>query len=175
MREIPLTQGKVALVDDEDYERVSRFKWTAFKGRRQRSRSKRIIERERWYAVRRETTPEGQRMVAMHRFILGAKRGAEVDHADTNGLNNRRKNIRLCTRAQNCANQRKLKFYKGRRPTSRYKGVTWNKRSGKWCAQIGYNYKHYHLGLFISEMEAAQAYAERAKQLFGRFARAFDA
>src|SRR6266487_2555210 len=89
MREIPLTQGKVALVDDEDYERVARLSWRAH------------YSKGTWYAE----TGGGEDVVAMHSFILGLPRGSEADHKDRDGLNNCRENIRPATRSNNCMNR----------------------------------------------------------------------
>lgn len=155
MKEIPLTRGKVALVDDADFEGLSRFKWYAHKGTRT------------WYAHRNRQLNAGkQTTVLMHRQILGAVPGKEVDHRDGNGLNNQRCNLRLCEHAENGHN-RCRKMAGG---SSRYKGVSWNKRLGKWRADISVNWCQKYLGLFSDEGDAARAYNAAAVQFYGEFA-----
>lgn len=153
MREIELTQGKVALVDDADYERVSRHKWCA-------SRNGRT-----WYAIRREYNPK-PKQVFLHRFILDAPDSAEVDHKDGNGLNCQRDNLRLATHAQNQRNQKRRVTNK-----SGYKGVSWYGRDKKWRAVIGIGGKVKTLGCYATAEEAARAYDEAARELFGEFAK----
>ncbi len=147
---ILLTQGKYAIVDAEDFERLSSYKWCAVKGRRN------------WYAktLRRNGMP-----LAMHRLILGARKGLVVDHIDHNGLNNRKRNLRLCTRRQNNHNQRP---HAGK--TSRYKGVYWKKSANKFVAQIHIQGKKIWLGYFTDEIEAAKAYDKKAAEFYGEFA-----
>ena len=91
MREIPLTRGQVALVDDEDYEYLSQFKWHAYKDTRN--------ARTRWYA-RRGASPQ----VYMHAEIMQSQAGQKVDHQNENGLDNQRSNLRFATAAQNAHN-----------------------------------------------------------------------
>lgn len=152
MKEIQLTQGKVALVDDEDFDRVSKFKWHAKEGQRT------------WYAQKNLPAINGKRgMITLHQFLLGTRKG--IDHKDGNGLNNRKKNLRLATPIQNCQNRRKLLGC-----TSRFKGVNWNPKYSHWQARIKVSGKSRSLGCYPSEQEAAQAYDAAAKVLFGRFA-----
>jgi len=152
MKTIPLTQGQVAIVDDEDFERLNQWKWHA---QRRTGGS--------WYARRSIWHPEirWQENIGMHNVILNCK---PVDYIDGNGLNNTRLNIRKCTNAQNHANMRKS------HGLSKHKGVSWNKNSKKWVAHIGYNYKIEHLGSFRKEDDAARAYDLAATKLFGEFA-----
>jgi hypothetical protein len=152
-REIPLTQGKVALVDDEDYEWLSQYKWCV-------SRS----NNRKWYA---ETRINGK-LVYMHRMIMNAQPGETVDHRDGNVANNQRYNLRICTIAENLRN-RGASQRVGR--YSRYKGVTMDKRNGKWMASIkSAEGRQIHLGYFTSELSAALAHDVAAKLYHGEFA-----
>jgi hypothetical protein len=146
---IPLTQGKFAIVDAEDFDRLSQYKWYAARGR------------STYYATREENG----RTVRMHRQIMHAPKGVLVDHIDHNGLYNRRRNLRLCTNAQNVYNQQA-------RPngTSKYKGVCWHKGKKKWRARIGCSGKLHSLGDYKDEIEAAKVYDDKAVELFGEFA-----
>ena len=150
VRYIPLTKGKVAIVDAADYEWLSRYKWH--------------VEEPgpgRFYASR--ATP-GRGRIGMHRAIMNPPKGMVVDHIDCNGLNNRRSNLRICTHAQNCANRRPLPG-----AASPYKGV-WTRGNGKFTAQVGYRGKIIWLGTFDDEIEAAKAYDRKAYELHGEFA-----
>ena len=154
MKKIPLTQGKVALVDDADYERVSKYKWYAWRGGAGPFYARRNVA-----SGRRQ-----QKTVKLHRFILGFP-DSFIDHVNHNGLDNRRSNLRLCTRSQNQQNR-----LPERGKTSAYKGVNWNKRNRIWYAKIKHNGKGFHLGCFRSEVRAAKAYDDAAKENFGEFA-----
>ena len=148
-RLIPLTQGKFAIVDAEDYPRLSRYKWYACK------------KRHIFYACRRK----GNKIVSMHREIINAPEELLVDHIDRDGLNNRKSNLRLCTIAQNNRNSSPH-----RNAASKYKGVSWTKCCRKWRARIRPNRRTIYLGLFDDEIEAARTYDRKAEQLFGQFA-----
>lgn len=154
MKEIPLTQGKVALVDDVDYQWLMQWKWRA------RKQTKRNI----WYAFR--TRKEGGHKVSvlMHKTIVsGVNR---VDHRDRDGLNNQRHNLRPATCTQNRANSRKT----NRPVSSKFKGVFWHKRRRRWMATIKVMRKPNHLGSFHNEIDAAKAYDAAALKTFGEFA-----
>lgn len=149
VRFIPLTQGKFAIVDADDYEWLAKYKWNCQNNK------------GGFYAFR----SEGHKMIAMHREIIRAPEGLLVDHIDGNGLNNRKSNLRLCTHSQNTYNRRP-----NRNCSSRYKGISFHKMSKKWEVAICCKGKREHLGRFDDEVKAALAYDRKAKQLFGEFA-----
>lgn len=112
MKEIKLTQGKVALVSDEDFERVNQFKWCASNNPMYR---KGDAKAEKWYALRGTVVNGKQKTLYMHRFIMDAPKGKVVDHLDGNGLNNTRENLAVVEHYQN---NRHIKFTKnGERKT----------------------------------------------------------
>lgn len=152
MRTIPLTQGKIALVDDSDYEWLNQRKWYAAR------------DRYTFYVLRgarHKCTSE-----QMHRLILGLQPGdkRQCDHIDGNGLNNVRSNLRVCTVTQNQRSSRKL-----RGGTSKYKGVFWNYANSKWLSAIRTNKERIYLGSFDSEIDAARAYDIAALKYHGDF------
>lgn len=144
MKTIPLTKGYVALVDDEDYDDLVRYNWCV------------NVNRNAVYARRAIPSglPRRQIEVKMHSVIMGAPKGAQVDHIDGNGLNNQKANLRVVTNRQNCMNRHHKK-------TSRYPGVTWDKRGKKWVAQAQINGIHVHIGTFPTEDLAYQSYLAR--------------
>jgi hypothetical protein len=147
---IPLSSGKYAQVDDADFAYLSRWKWSF-------SRNTSTD-----YASRNS---EGH-SVLMHRFILRAKKGQLVDHRDGDGLNNRRANLRLCTRSQNGMNRRMRSDNR-----TGFKGVRFKAdRRLKWIAYIKIHGKERRLGSFTSPELAAEAYDKAAEELFGTFA-----
>ena len=163
MREILLTRGQVALVDDEDYERVNQYKWYAMKHRKTFCAVRSETLRSRKEA--RETGLPRRRAVLMHRFIMDAPDNVMVDHMNHNGSDSRKENLRFCTASQNNMNQISC-----RGETSKYKGVCWFKQTKKWMAGIRYGGKGQYLGLFTNEIDAAKAYDKKAIELFGEFA-----
>ena len=157
-KEIPLTQGKIAIVSEEDYESVSRFKWYAHVY----SRASNPI----WYAQRGKRHGNFRETIMMHSFIAGYK---SPDHVDGDGLNNQRSNLRMATTAQNSMNKRSKNG-----SFSAFKGVSWSKfRSGrgKWRASIMVGGKAVNLGMYKDEEDAATAYNFAAYEHFGEFAR----
>lgn len=153
-KQISLTQGKFAIVDDEDYEWLNQYKWFAVKSK------------NTYYACRSVGKYLKQYRVFMHRQILGLKRGdgKQTDHHNHYGLDNRRYNIRICTNSQNSQNR----LLAG--GTSQFKGVHWSKIAKKWHSKIYQNGKLIHIGYFADEIEAAKAYDKKAKELFDKFA-----
>lgn len=102
---------------------------------------------------------------SLHQIIMGEiPKGMVIDHIDGNPLNNQKSNLRICTPQQNQFNQRKT------RGVSKYKGVSWYKNYKKWMAKIKFNGRTYNLGYFNTEIQAAKAYDEKAKEIFGEFA-----
>jgi len=156
-RRIPLTQGQYAIVDPDDFERLNKHKWHAFK-------SKNTFYAER--AVRVGKVRK-QVVIKMHREILKVPDGLLVDHINHNGLDNRKANLRPATRAENSRNRRKFRKRKCR---SRFKGVSWNKDQKKWSARILFNRDMKFIGYFHDEIEAAKAYDSAARKYHKEFA-----
>jgi hypothetical protein len=154
MKTVMLTRDRVALVDDDDYERVSRHRWCAHH------------YGNTWYASSWIGPHKTRKRVPLHRFIVGDATGHEVDHVNGDGLDCRRSNLRLCTKAENQRNRRP-----NRNSTSKYKGVGWYGQYGCWRARIQVDGKKRHLGYFDNEIEAARVYDEAAIGLHGEFAR----
>jgi hypothetical protein len=152
MKQIPLTQGKLALVDDADFETLSKFPWHLTAG---------------GYAAKNVLTENGKRtIVLMHRLLMNPHAGLHVDHIDGNKLDNRRNNLRLCTSGENLMNSKG----QSRRVYSKFKGVTWDKARSKWVAQIQAEKRHKMLGRFATEEQAAIAYNIAAQSMHGEFA-----
>lgn len=161
MQKIALTKGYYAVVDDIDYEKVSAHKWSA-QVMRKKDGSVRTV-----YAVRGAKNDRGLwRLQLLHRFISGAISPMCVDHIDGDGLNNIRSNLRICTQAENAMNVRPVHG-----ASSKYKGVSRIKSSGRWRAYIKKHGKHMFIGSFGSEREAAFAYNAKAIEMFGQYAK----
>lgn len=152
MREVILNHGHVALVDDADAGLVMKYRWRSWKQRKTG-----VI-----YALATTPRSEGHQNIRMHNLIAGQ---LYVDHRDGNGLNNQRGNLRPATNQQNSANA------PGRGGSSKYKGVCFRRRSGRWRAYIRVNGAQIDLGEFRTEVEAAIAYNSAAAEHFGEFAR----
>src|SRR5258708_2933591 len=164
-RTIELNNGYVTTIDVEDYARVSQFQWTAWISYRKDGSIRAV------YALRSIQRPDGTwTQEKLHRVILGINDPSiQVDHHDSDGLNNRRSNLRVCTNRQNTQNVRKPVTN-----TSGFKGVTWDKENEKWIAQLSVSGKHKNLGRFTDPKEAAAAYNAAALLHFGEFARLND-
>ncbi len=154
MKEIPLTQGYTAIVDDEDYNELAQYKWQVMK-----HRSGPLARRSEWDNGK-------MKMTLMARQIMNAPAGMVVDHVDHDRLNNQRANLRVCTPAQNRHNSRKPKGSY----SSRWKGVCWSKRKKKWEASIRVGPKLFWLGYFAEEDDAGRAYNRAARERFGEYA-----
>ncbi|MGL6208716.1 MAG: hypothetical protein ACRC14_02660 [Paracoccaceae bacterium] len=161
---VPLTKGYEAVIDSEDLPLVDRWNWCALLQRR-RDGSIRAV-----YAIRMEPCDTGRKQIAirMHRVILGLaqKDLAQGDHADGDGLNNRRKNLRYATIAENRRNSRTPCHN-----TSGIKGVSWHSNVKKWQAYIGTSRQKKYLGSFDKIEDAASAYARASADIHGEFGR----
>ena len=155
-RTIQLTQGYEAIIDDEDYEAVSKHKWCA------------IVKRGgHVYATTNMIwRSQNRRTVAMHQFIIAPPPRTPVDHRDRDTLNNRRSNLRVCTSGQNAANS---KLYKNK-TGSRFKGVRRNPKTGLWRSEIQAQNKVHWVGSFDCDVEAALAFDDAARHHHGEFA-----
>lgn len=151
MKSIPLTQGYETMVDDEDYDRLSVFKWSL------------RCDGYNNYAARGVLTGSGEPST-LHQMLLPAKPGFKIDHADGNGLNNQKTNLRYATHAQNIANTA------ARSPTG-YKGVYMQTRGYRYYAAIRVDKKLLFLGNFVTKEEAAVAFNKAATLHYGEFAR----
>jgi hypothetical protein len=152
MAEILISDGNITIVDDEDFERLSQWKWSA---------------NGNGYAVRGEHLGNRKyRKIYLHREILGAERGEKVDHVNGNQLDNRKENLRIATQAQNAMNIGIRKNNK-----SGMKGVRYEERRSKWRAEIKVNYKNKFLGYFDNKIDAAKSYNTAAIKYHGEFAR----
>jgi len=151
VRYIPLTQGLYAMVDASDYGWLNLHNWCAKK------------EGHTYYAMRRHNG----KIIMMHQEIMLPAEGYVVDHINGHGWDNRRSNMRNCTRTQNMRNRQK----QSKPATSKYKGVSRNRKTGQCIARIGYKGESIHLGTYKTDIEAARAYDRAALKFHGRFAR----
>lgn len=151
MKELSLTKGFTTVVDDDDYEELSHFKWYV------------VGHPGKEYAARYGGKHQH---IRLHRELLHAPANMEVDHINGNRLDNRSANLRLATRAENGRNRAKFNCS----TLSEYKGVTWHSRDKRWQSTIVVDGRHIHLGYFMTEREAALAYNKAAVQHFGIYA-----
>ncbi len=143
--------GRVALVDDEDYDRVMQHKWNVKESGRMTYVMANVVREDGSHTT-----------ISMHKLITG---WPMTDHANHDGLDNQRHNLRPATPSQNSMNNRSRQ-----NTSSRYKGVTWQKNQGVWVAHVGAPTGRIYLGMFTSEDSAAQAYDTVARQVFGEYA-----
>lgn len=151
MKEIFLPTGHVAIIDDEDYERVASHKWSVLDNHGVGVYAK--------TNMKISSSPRIYRSMYMHRFILGAEQGQIVDHINRNGLDNRKGNLRFATRSTNAANSKRR---------NKYRGVYQN--GSKYLAQIRVDGKLIHYGTYDCQKEAALVYDYAAEHHFGGFA-----
>ena len=155
-RRIPLTKGKFAIVDPEDYEHLNIYKWHASKN-------------ASTYYAKRNLYPKKKSMpgsVSMHRQIMNAPAGLFIDHINYNGLDNRKANLRFASRTQNNRHTRRT-LNPGK---SKFKGVSWYNREKRWVVRITANGRTRYVGYFKDEIEAAKAYDHATKKYHREFA-----
>jgi hypothetical protein len=152
MKEIKVSQGFIALVDDDHFEVLNQFKWHIKKCGRTN------------YATANIKIDGKYKTITMHRFLLDAPKGVQVDHINHNGLDNQRDNLRFCSNSQNQMNRSPYKNC-----TSNFKGVSFYRKTKRWKAYIKLNGKRINLGHYKTEIEAAEVYNNKAKELFGEF------
>ena len=150
-----LTQGKEALVDDDDYEMLMEHKWSINFNK----------NNGKHYAKRNCQTKGARKIIRMHREIMNAPKRKQVDHINGNTLDNRKENLRLCTNQQNQWNSKRNK-----NNTSGYKGVSYRKKHKVYRATINYNDKQIYLGTYKTKEQAALAYNKKAIELYGEYA-----
>lgn len=176
MKVIQLNTHKVSLVDDEDYDRVSKWKWFVinkhgklYAGRHFWCKGPHPVNGKKFSYIRRgkRYVMNGHyRSMTLHRFILNAPEGMLVDHKDGNTLNNQKINLRLCTASQNCMNSKTRKS-----SNSGFRGVTWDAQTSKWRATITVKGKMKNLGRFTELPNAIEARKQAEKDAFGEFSR----
>jgi len=149
MKQIPLTQDKFALVDDEDFEELKKFKWSAWRNKKT------------FYAARKVRDYGRQINILMHRLIMDAPADMQVDHINGDGLDNRRANLRLVTSRKNSINRSVRSTNK-----TGYSGVYLDKRTNKYTARISL-----HIGSFDSFDEAVTARQKAEDEYYGDFTR----
>ena len=155
-KQISLTRGYVAIVDDEDYEMLNQWNWRV------------MISKGTAYAIRHQNNGVGKyASVLMHRQIMDPSKGVMVDHRDGNGLNNQRANLRIATYHENARNRQGYRHNK----STKFKGVSWDSARDRWAAYIRIEGKVRNLGRYLDEVKAAKKYDQVARQYFGEFAR----
>lgn len=155
MKEIKLTQGQVAIINDEDFDLIQNYSWIA----------QYVKHRNVYYAVTALPVVNGkQPAISMHRLIMGAPKGVLVDHKNRNTLDNRKENLRLCNTFESARNKGVSK-----RNSTGLKGVSFCPSRNKYQALIGYNNKLIFLGRFDTAEQASMAYETKAQELHGEF------
>ncbi len=157
VREIPVNQGYVVLVDDDDFDWLNQWKWNV---QAPDSRRRNLYARRHFYPG----SGGRRKLVLMHRLLLRAPVGLQIDHVDRNPLNNQRSNLRLATNRLNSANG-----CMKRANTSGFRGVS-QRPSGRWRAAISVDCRTEWIGLFDEPEQAAQAYDDAARAAHGPFA-----
>ena len=159
MKEIKLTQGKTAIVDDEDYEILSKSKWYAG------------YDGNNFYAKRSGFSVDGKRtIIRMHRVIMSSSYGIEVDHRNGNTLDNRKENLRHCVCAENVKNRK----FSQKNNKIGIKGVYWRSDIKKFRTEIQVDGKQIYLGYFDVLGDADSAYRIAEEKYFGEFARGYN-
>ena len=158
MKYIPLTQNQFAIVDDQDFDLISQYKWYAHKERKNPNK---------YYPKSTQLNNGVREHLTIYSLIMNPPKGYIVDHINGNPLDNRRDNLRICTPKENNRNMPKSKDP----ASSIYKGVSLVKNTGRWYASIKCDGKSYNLGCYDTEFEAAQIYDKKATELFGEFAK----
>lgn len=154
VKQIKLTKGKFAIVDDDWFEMLDFVSWY-----HRKNGNSQYAENIHW---------DAKKVEQMHRVIMDPCKDL-IDHIDGNGLNNCRNNLRHCNKSQNGMNA-----HSRRGGTSKYKGVCLHKKSGRWRSTIVKNQKQYSLGMYDNEEDAARAYNKAALEMFGEFANIND-
>ena len=152
---VPLTKGYEAIIDVADVHLVAGFNWCA------------RVDKRTVYAMRGDCSGPKTVTLFLHHAIMGRPQGMEIDHADCNGLNNRRDNLRVATKGQNQHNRR-IDVDN----TSGFKGVSWHPASGKWMARISCGGKERYLGVYDRAEDAAARVSKERTSLHGHFSRA---
>ena len=154
-RKVPLSRGLYALVDEADFDHVMQWRWYA----------RPALQARRNFYVYRTLSGAKPKTLYLHRFLVDAERGFEVDHINGNGLDNRRDNLRKCSKSLNNANR------KATLAASGYRGVYPQAGGPRWAARISTGSRRYKwLGSYVDPVEAAKAYDAAARALFGDFA-----
>jgi len=145
MKSVPLSNGEFALVDDADYSRVTQYPWHV-------NHDGRVVGNV------------GDKVIFLNRFLMNPRDDEEVDHKNRDKLDHQRCNLRICDSSQNKMNR------PGKGRVSKYKGVTLYRPKNLWRARISAYGKHFFIGYFKDEVEAARAYDRWARELHGEFA-----
>ena len=156
MKTIPLSKGREAIVDDEDFDFLMQWKWHAYSSYK--------VWYARRFTLKSDSADGKQHPILMHRVVNKTPVGVKTDHKNGNGLDNRKTNLRNATHFENMRNRGT-----NRGATSDHKGVDWDSRQRKWRAQICVNNQKIFLGRFSDEADAASAYLAASAKHFGEF------